>query len=84
MGIFTWIVIGAIAGWLASKIVKGHGSGLILNIIIGVVGALLGGWLAGTLLGIGDALTGFNWTTFLVALVGSVLLLFILRLFRRR
>jgi uncharacterized membrane protein YeaQ/YmgE (transglycosylase-associated protein family) len=84
MGIFTWIIVGAIAGWLASKIIKGHGSGLFLNIIIGVIGALLGGWLAGSIFGISDALTGFNLTTLLVAFGGSVLLLIILRLFRRK
>ncbi len=83
MGIFTWIVIGAIAGWLASKVVKGHGSGLLVNIVIGIVGGLLGGWLAGTLLKIPNALSGFNLTTFLVAFGGSVVLLFILRLLRR-
>jgi uncharacterized membrane protein YeaQ/YmgE (transglycosylase-associated protein family) len=82
MGLFSWIVIGLIAGWLASKVVKGHGSGLIGNLIVGVIGALLGGWISGTFLGI--SLTGFNLTTFLIAFGGAVLLLLVLRLFRRR
>jgi uncharacterized membrane protein YeaQ/YmgE (transglycosylase-associated protein family) len=81
MGFLSWIVIGLLAGWLASKVVKGHGSGLFGNLIVGVVGALLGGWLAGTFLHL--SLTGFNWTTFLIAFGGSVLLLIILRLIRR-
>jgi uncharacterized membrane protein YeaQ/YmgE (transglycosylase-associated protein family) len=82
MSIFAWIVIGLVAGWLASKVVKGYGSGLIGNLIIGVIGALLGGWLAGVLkLGVG--LTGFSWQSLLVAFGGSVVLLLILRLIRR-
>lgn len=83
MGILTWIVVGAIAGWLGSKVVKGRGSGLLMNIVIGVVGGLLGGWLAGSLLGIHNAISGFNMTTMLVAFGGSVLLLFILKLLRK-
>ena len=83
MGLLTWIVVGAIAGWLGSKVVKGRGSGLLMNIVIGVIGALLGGWLAGQLLGIANAISGFNLTTLLVAFGGSVLLLLILRLLRR-
>ncbi len=81
MGFFSWIIVGAVAGWLASLVVKGRGSGLFGNIIIGVVGALLGGWISGTLLHI--SLTGFNWTTLLIAFGGSVILLVILRLIRR-
>jgi len=83
MGIFTWIIVGAIAGWLAGKVVKGRGMGLFGNIVVGVIGALLGGWLAGSLLGLGNAITGFNLTTLLVAFGGSVVLLLILKLFKR-
>jgi len=83
MGILTWVIVGAIAGWLAGKVVKGRGFGLLGNIIVGVIGALIGGWLAGSLLGIGGALTGFNLTTLLVAFGGSVVLLLILKLFKR-
>jgi len=49
-GIILWLIIGAVAGWLAGKIVEGAGFGLIVDIIVGVVGALIGGWLAGALL----------------------------------
>jgi len=83
MGLFTWIVVGIIAGWLASQLVKGHGMGLLGDIVVGVVGALLGGWLAGTFLHIANPISGFNLTTLLVALGGSVVLLLLLRLFRR-
>jgi uncharacterized membrane protein YeaQ/YmgE (transglycosylase-associated protein family) len=81
MGILSWIAVGLIAGWLASKVVKGHGSGLISNLLIGVVGALLGGWISGSLLGI--SLSGFNFTTLAIAFGGSVLLLLILKMIRR-
>ncbi len=84
MGIFTWIVVGAIVGWLASKVVKGRGSGLLVNIVIGVIGGLLGGWIAGSLLQIPDAISGFNVPTLLVAFAGSVLLLLILKLLKRK
>lgn len=83
MGVFTWIIVGGIAGWLAGLVVKGRGFGLIGDIVVGVVGGLIGGWLAGKLFHIQDALTGFNLTTILVAFAGSVLLLLILRLLRR-
>lgn len=83
MGLLSWIVVGLIAGWLAGKVMKGSGFGLGGDIIIGVIGALVGGWLADTLLGINHALTGFNLTTIVVAFVGSVVVLFVLRLLRR-
>ena len=53
MGILSWIVVGLIAGWLAGMVMKGGGFGLIVDIIVGVVGALLGGWIATTFLNIG-------------------------------
>lgn len=82
MDIGAWIVIGLVAGWLASKVVKGHGSGLVTNLIIGVVGALLGGWIA-DFLHLGVTVNGLNLTSFLVAFGGAVLLLLIIRLIRR-
>jgi uncharacterized membrane protein YeaQ/YmgE (transglycosylase-associated protein family) len=83
MGIFTWIVVGAIAGWLAGYVMKGRGFGLIGNIIVGVLGALVGGWLAGVLLNISNAINGFNLQTILVAFLGSVVVLYIAKLIRR-
>lgn len=83
MGLLTWIVVGAIAGWLAGKVIKGRGFGLIGNILIGVVGALVGGWLASTLLKIPDAISGFNLQTILVAFAGAVVVLLVVRLLKR-
>ncbi|MGV9009253.1 GlsB/YeaQ/YmgE family stress response membrane protein [Brevundimonas sp.] len=81
MGILGWIIIGVVAGWLAEK-VMGRSHGLITNLIVGVVGALLGGWIGGTLFNIG--LEGFSWQTLLVAFLGACLLLFLLGLVKRR
>jgi len=81
MGILAWIVIGIAAGWLAEQIM-GRSHGLLTNLIVGILGAVIGGFLASSLLGI--AVGGFNLTTFLVATGGAVLLLFLLGLVKRR
>jgi uncharacterized membrane protein YeaQ/YmgE (transglycosylase-associated protein family) len=83
VGILTWIIVGLIAGWLAGLVIRGGGFGLIGNIVIGILGALIGGWLAGALFGIPGAITGFDLRTIVVAFLGSVVLLFVLGLFRR-
>ncbi len=82
LGILTWIIVGAIAGWLASMI-AGGGLGLIGNIILGIVGAFVGGWLAGEIFNLPYHVTGFNLTSVLVATGGAVLVLFIVNLVRR-
>ena len=81
LGIIGWIVIGIVAGWLAEK-VMGRNHGLVTNLIVGVIGALLGGFIASNLLG--RAVGGFNLVTLLVAFGGAVLLLFLLGLAKRR
>jgi uncharacterized membrane protein YeaQ/YmgE (transglycosylase-associated protein family) len=74
MGIISWIVVGAIAGWLAGYLVKGDESlGVIGKIVLGIVGALVGGFLAGLLTGGGDYITGINITTIVVAVIGAVI-----------
>jgi uncharacterized membrane protein YeaQ/YmgE (transglycosylase-associated protein family) len=74
MGILSWLIVGAIAGWLAGMLVKGdEGMGVIGHIVLGIVGALVGGFLAGLLTGGGDYITGINVTTILVATVGAVI-----------
>jgi uncharacterized membrane protein YeaQ/YmgE (transglycosylase-associated protein family) len=83
MGILAWLVVGLIAGFLASRVMRG-GYGLIGDIIVGVVGAFIGGWLATTFLKMPNPVNGINIGTILVAFVGAVILLGILRLFRRR
>ena len=82
MGLLSWIVVGAIAGWLAGKLVKGQGFGCLGNIIVGVVGGLLGGFLASALFNIPDAVNGFNLTSILVAFLGAVLVVVVIRLLR--
>ncbi|MEC5408747.1 GlsB/YeaQ/YmgE family stress response membrane protein [Paraburkholderia sp. MPAMCS5] len=79
-GIIAWIIIGAIAGWLAGVLVKGGGFGLIVDIIVGIVGAFIGGWLAGVLhISLGGGWIG----SIITAVIGAVILLFIIRLIRR-
>ena len=79
MGLLAWIVVGLVAGFLASQVMKGRGSGLIGDLVLGVVGALLGGFLASVLLKIPDAVNGINVTSILVAFVGAVILIALLR-----
>ena len=83
MGLLSWIVVGLIAGWLAGKVMKGSGFGLLGDIIVGVVGALVGGWLSESVLGLGVGVSGFNLTSILIAFLGAVVVLFVLRLLRR-
>jgi len=79
-GIIAWLIIGAVAGWLAGKIVEGGGFGLIVDIIVGIVGAFIGGWLAGVL---GISIGGGLISSIIVAVIGAVVLLFALRLIKR-
>jgi uncharacterized membrane protein YeaQ/YmgE (transglycosylase-associated protein family) len=80
MGILSWIIVGLIAGWLAGMVMRGGGYGLIGDIIVGVVGALLGGWIATTFLHIGAGMSGINLYSILIAFGGAVVLLIVLRL----
>ena len=75
-GIITWVVIGGLAGWVASMITKTDAQqGLLGNIVAGIVGAFVGGFLVG-LIG-GEGFTGFNLWSFIVALIGAIVVLFI-------
>ena len=80
MSILSWIVVGLIAGWLAGLVVKGGGFGVIGDIIVGVIGGLLGGWIASSLFHIGAGVDGINIESILVAFIGAVVLIFILRM----
>lgn len=80
MGIILWIVFGALVGWVASMVMGGSG-GLVWDIVVGIVGAVLGGWLM-TLLGQGGV-SGFNLYSFLVALLGACILIAVARALRR-
>jgi uncharacterized membrane protein YeaQ/YmgE (transglycosylase-associated protein family) len=74
--VVVFIIVGGIAGFLASKVLSGHGMGLIWDIVVGIVGAFVGGWLAGVLFHI--AVTNIP-VLFIVAFVGAVILLMIFR-----
>lgn len=76
MGIIGWIILGGLAGWVASMFVGNNGSqGILGNIIAGIIGGVVGGWVF-SLLG-GSGVTGFNIWSFIVALVGAIIVLFI-------
>jgi uncharacterized membrane protein YeaQ/YmgE (transglycosylase-associated protein family) len=75
MGIISWIVLGLIAGFIGSKIVDSQGQGLWLNIALGIVGALVGGFLFSVFGATG--VTGFNLYSMIVAIVGSIVVLLI-------
>ena len=76
MNILLWIILGAIAGWVASLIVKSN-QGILLDIIVGIIGAFVGGFIFQTFGASG--VTGFNLYSILVAIVGAVVLLFIVK-----
>lgn len=82
MGIIAWIVLGAIAGWITNMIMGG-GEGVLMTIILGIVGAVVGGWLAGSVLGIADV-TGLNIESLIVAVVGAIIVVLLFRTFSRR
>ena len=84
MGIFSWIVVGLIAGWLAGLVVKGGGYGCVGDIVVGIVGGLLGGWLASYFLHMGDPVTGINVQSIIVAFIGAVIFVVVLRLITGR
>ncbi|KPV52271.1 hypothetical protein SE17_16465 [Kouleothrix aurantiaca] len=84
MGIIAWLVFGALAGWVASMIAgTNERQGCLLNIIVGIVGAFIGGFLYSLVTG-RDFVAGFDITSFIVAVVGAVILLFVLTGVRRR
>jgi len=78
MGILAWLIVGLIAGWLAGMVMKGGGYGVVGDIIVGIIGALVGGFLA-SFLGVGDAVNGINLISILTAFIGAVVLIAILR-----
>lgn len=83
MGILATLIIGALAGFIAGKVMRGAGYGLIGNIIVGIIGSILGGWLSSLLIGV-DLTSGFNLTTLIVSILGAVIAIFIWGLIRGR
>ena len=80
MGFLVFLIVGAIAGWLAGVVVKGGGFGLLGDIVVGIVGGLIAGWLFGHL---GIALGGGILGQILSAAIGAIILLLVVRLIKR-
>jgi uncharacterized membrane protein YeaQ/YmgE (transglycosylase-associated protein family) len=78
MSIIAWIVLGLVAGWIAGMIMKGRGYGVLGNIVVGILGAVIGGFLGSALLG--WDVTGFNLGSVLLAVLGAVVLIAVLRM----
>ena len=84
MSLILWLIVGGIVGWLASMIMKTDGQqGILLNVVVGIVGAFIGGWLISPLVGMGTINQGFSIGSVVVSLVGAIILLAIVNLFRR-
>lgn len=78
MGVLSWVIVGLVAGWLAGKLMGGRGFGCVGNVVVGIIGALLGGWLASRFLDLD--VTGINLPSIIIAVVGALIFLGILRL----
>jgi uncharacterized membrane protein YeaQ/YmgE (transglycosylase-associated protein family) len=85
MNFILWLIVGGIVGWIASKIMRTDAQqGILLNVVVGIVGALLAGWLISPLIGEGTINQGdFSIGSLIVSLLGAVVLLAIVNLFRR-
>jgi uncharacterized membrane protein YeaQ/YmgE (transglycosylase-associated protein family) len=83
MSILSWIVVGLIAGFLAGLVMKGGGYGVIGDIVVGVIGGLLGGFIASYFFNMGDPMSGINLPSILVAFLGAIVFIFLLRLIGR-
>ncbi|MBL8090662.1 MAG: GlsB/YeaQ/YmgE family stress response membrane protein [Anaerolineales bacterium] len=82
MNILVWIIFGALAGWIASIVMgKNRQMGALANIIVGIIGAFIGGWIMNQFGAAG--VTGFNLNSLLVAILGAIVLLFVIGLVRR-
>jgi len=83
MGLIATIVMGILAGWITGLLMRGTGYGVIWDLILGVVGAIVGGWLTSIFLGV-DLTGDFNLTTLIVSVIGAVVVTLIFRLVTRR
>lgn len=81
LALIAWIILGLIAGFLAGLVMKGGGYGIVGDIVVGIVGALLGGWLSSVLLGISVDNNFLNPVNILIAFIGAVILIALLRYF---
>lgn len=84
MSLIIWLIVGGIVGWLASIIMRTDGrQGILLNVVVGIIGALLAGWLISPLVGVGTINQGISIASIVVSLMGAILLLAIANLLRR-
>ena len=84
MNFLIWLIVGGVVGWLASLIMRTDAQqGILLNVIVGIIGAFIGGWVISPMVGVGTINEGISIGIFLVSLVGAVVLLAIVNLFRR-
>lgn len=86
MNFILWLIVGGLIGWIASKIMNTDAQqGIVLNVVVGILGSLLGGWLISPLLGGGATINrgNFSLSSLLVSLLGAIVLLAIVNLFRR-
>ena len=84
INLLVWVIVGGIAGWLAGMVVQGTGLGVIGDVIVGIVGALIGGFVLSLLLPGTFGISGFNLGSLVVAFIGAVILLFVVKLFTGR
>ena len=84
MNFLIWLIIGGVVGWLASLIMKTDGQqGILLNVVVGIVGAFIAGWVISPMVGVPTINEGFCIGSVIVSLIGAVILLAIVNLFRR-
>ena len=84
MGFLVWLIVGGIVGWLASLVMRTDGQqGILLNVVVGIIGAFIGGWVISPLVGVGTINEGISIGSVIVSLIGAVILLAIVNLFRR-
>lgn len=84
MSFIIWLIVGGIIGWVASLIMKTDAQqGILLNVVVGIVGAFIGGWLIAPLIGGSTGTGGFDLMGLVAALIGAIILLAIINLFRR-
>ena len=84
MGFIVWLIVGGIVGWLASLVMRTDAQqGILMNVVVGVIGAFVGGWLISPLVGVGTINEGISIGSVVVSLIGAIILLAIVNLFRR-
>jgi uncharacterized membrane protein YeaQ/YmgE (transglycosylase-associated protein family) len=79
MGILAWLVVGLVAGWLANMVMRGGRGSIVTDIIVGIIGAIVGGFLASQLFGVANPVNGINVGSIVVAFLGAVVAIAIVR-----